>query len=26
VGALFCILGIIGNLLDPQRHELETAQ
>lgn len=26
VGALFCIMGIIGNLLDPQRHELETAQ
>lgn len=26
VGALFCILGILGNLLDPQRHELETAQ
>jgi TRAP-type C4-dicarboxylate transport system permease small subunit len=26
VGALFCIVGIIGNLLDPQRLELETAQ
>jgi TRAP-type C4-dicarboxylate transport system permease small subunit len=26
VGALFCIVGIIGNLLDPQRMELETAQ
>jgi TRAP-type C4-dicarboxylate transport system permease small subunit len=26
VGAVFCIVGIIGNLLDPQRHELETAQ
>jgi len=26
VGAAFCILGIIGNLVDPQRHELETAQ
>jgi TRAP-type C4-dicarboxylate transport system permease small subunit len=26
VGALFCILGIFGNLLDPQRNELETAQ
>ena len=26
VGALFCILGIVGDLLDPQRHELETAQ
>jgi len=26
VGALFCILGIIGNLLDPMREELETAQ
>ena len=23
---LFCVLGIVGNLLDPQRHELETAQ
>ncbi len=26
VGALFCIVGIIGNLIDPQRNELETAQ
>ena len=26
VGAVFSILGIIGNFLDPQRHELETAQ
>ena len=26
VGALFCIPGIVGNLLDPQRNELETAQ
>jgi TRAP-type C4-dicarboxylate transport system permease small subunit len=26
VGGLFCILGIFGNLLDPQRMELETAQ
>ncbi len=26
VGGLFCVLGIVGNLLDPQRHELETAQ
>jgi TRAP-type C4-dicarboxylate transport system permease small subunit len=26
VGALFSVLGIVGNLLDPQRHELETAQ
>ena len=26
VGGLFCILGIIGNLLDPLRMELETAQ
>lgn len=26
VGALFCILGIIGNLIDPKRMELETAQ
>jgi len=26
VGALFCVLGIVGNLVDPQRHELETAQ
>jgi TRAP-type C4-dicarboxylate transport system permease small subunit len=26
VGALFCILGIAGNYLDPKRLELETAQ
>lgn len=26
VGAVFCAFGIIGNLLDPQRLELETAQ
>jgi TRAP-type C4-dicarboxylate transport system permease small subunit len=25
VGGVFCVLGIIGNLLDPQRLELETA-
>ena len=26
VGGLFCIPGIVGNLLDPRREELETAQ
>jgi TRAP-type C4-dicarboxylate transport system permease small subunit len=26
VGGLFCVLAIIGNWLDPQRLELETAQ
>lgn len=26
VGGLFSIPGIVGNLIDPQRHELETAQ
>jgi TRAP-type C4-dicarboxylate transport system permease small subunit len=26
VGAMFCVIGIIGNLIDPQRQELETAQ
>ena len=26
VGASFCVLGIIGCLLDPRRQELETAQ
>jgi TRAP-type C4-dicarboxylate transport system permease small subunit len=26
VGAVFCVLGLIGNLLDPKRMELETAQ
>jgi len=26
VGGVFCVIGLIGNLIDPQRHELETAQ
>ena len=26
VGGLFCVVAILGNLLDPQRLELETAQ
>jgi TRAP-type C4-dicarboxylate transport system permease small subunit len=26
VGGIFCVIGIVGNLLDPVRHELETAQ
>jgi TRAP-type C4-dicarboxylate transport system permease small subunit len=26
IGGLFCLMGIVGNLLDPQRNELETAQ
>jgi len=26
IGGLFCVPGIIGCLLDPRRHELETAQ
>ena len=26
VGGAFCVMGIIGNLLDPQRNELETSQ
>lgn len=26
VGGLFSAIGILGNLIDPQRHELETAQ
>ena len=26
VGGVFCLMGIIGNLIDPQRNELETAQ
>ena len=26
VGGMFSVIGIIGNLIDPQRHELETAQ
>lgn len=25
IGGLFCVIGIIGNMLDPQHHELETA-
>jgi TRAP-type C4-dicarboxylate transport system permease small subunit len=25
VGGLFCVLGIVGCLIDPRRHELETA-
>ena len=25
-GGIFCVVGIIGNLLDPVRMELETAQ
>ncbi len=25
IGAMFCVIGIIGNLLDPQRQKLETA-
>lgn len=25
VGGLFCVIGILGNMLDPQHHELETA-
>lgn len=25
VGGIFCAIGIIGNLVDPMRHELETA-
>ncbi len=25
VGGMFCVIGIIGNLIDPQRQELETA-
>ena len=25
VGGVFCVIGLIGNLLDPQRHELDTA-
>ena len=25
VGGVFCIIGLIGNLLDPQHQELETA-
>lgn len=26
VGGIFCVLGLIGNLIDPKRLELETAQ
>jgi TRAP-type C4-dicarboxylate transport system permease small subunit len=26
VGGLFCVVAIVGNWLDPQRLELETAQ
>ena len=26
IGGLFCVFGIVGCLLDPRRHELETAQ
>ena len=26
VGGIFCVLGLIGNLMDPKRLELETAQ
>jgi len=26
VGGVFSLIGIIGNLMDPQRLELETAQ
>ncbi len=26
VGGIFCVLGVVGCLLDPRRHELETAQ
>ena len=26
VGGLFCVIGIIANLIDPKRNELETAQ
>ena len=26
VGGLFCVVGIVGNLIDPLRMELETAQ
>ena len=25
IGGVFCVFGIIANLLDPQREELETA-
>ncbi len=26
IGGMFCVIGLIGNLIDPQRNELETAQ
>ena len=26
VGGIFCVFGIVGCLLDPRRHELDTAQ
>ena len=26
VGGMFCVIGLIGYLIDPQRNELETAQ
>jgi TRAP-type C4-dicarboxylate transport system permease small subunit len=26
VGAVFCVLGIVANLVDPRRHELEAAE
>jgi TRAP-type C4-dicarboxylate transport system permease small subunit len=26
VGAVFCVFGVVGCLLEPRRHELETAQ
>ena len=26
IGGLFCVFGIVGCLLDPRRHELDTAQ
>jgi TRAP-type C4-dicarboxylate transport system permease small subunit len=26
IGGMFCVIGIIGNLIDPKRNELETAQ
>jgi TRAP-type C4-dicarboxylate transport system permease small subunit len=25
IGGVFCVLGIVGSLLDPRRHDLETA-
>ncbi len=26
VGAIFCVFGVVGCLVDPRRHELDTAQ